>query len=122
MDFAVMKKKLNSYKKANGVFRKISGEMLVELLRAWEGYTGPMDDFARQIGVRKSQLGPIIHKARKIAKDSEFVGGEFKEIKVGEASIPGAAPCQGIELIWEGGKVIRFGEVEVLLDFLKKTA
>ena len=120
MDLSVMKKKLNSYKKPNGIFRNVSGELLIELLRAWEAYTGPFEDFARQVGVRKSQLGPMIHKARKLAKDTEYVGGDFKEVKVGEAMAHGAGGR--IELVWDNGKVIRFAEVEVLLDFLKKSA
>ena len=31
-------------------------------------------------------------------------------------------PCLGIEMIWENGKLIRFQQVEQLVDFLKKVA
>lgn len=120
MDLAIMKKKLNSFKKPNGSLRGISDDMLVEVLRTWEGYTGPMDDFARQIGVRKTQIGPIIHKARKIAKASESVEGGFREIRVSDDTA--AISHSGIELILDHGKVLRFSEVDVLLDFLKKVA
>jgi len=69
MDFSIIRKKLTSYRKPNGDFRNLSGEMLVEVLKAWENYSGPFETFSRDIGVRKSQLGPIIHKARKVMKN-----------------------------------------------------
>jgi hypothetical protein len=32
------------------------------------------------------------------------------------------SPCSGVELVWEGGRIIRFSKIEILLDFLKKAA
>lgn len=122
MDYAVLKKKLNSYKNSNGVFRNISGEMLVGILRAWENYTGPMKEFSKQIGVRMSQLGPIIHKARKIAKTTEFTDGSFKEILTNsnDPATEQLSTNEGkIELIWDN-KLIRFNAVDQLIEFLKK--
>jgi len=122
MEFSVMRKKLNSYKLSNGTFRNLSGEMLIEILRTWENYSGPFAKFSRDIGVRKSQLGPIIHKARRLAKDSEYQGGKFKEVKVSSDNVT-SFPLHGkIELVLDGSKVIRFEEVDLLIDFLKKSA
>lgn len=119
MDYSVLKKKLNSYKK-EGALRGVSGELLVEMLRMWESYTGQMDEFAKQIGVRKSQLGPLIHKARKVAKSEGFEGGDFKEVKIQSSSPSNCS--NAIVLKWEQGKVIRFSQVDQLVDFLKKVS
>ena len=124
MDLAILRKKLNSYKtKPNGVFKNISGEMLLEVLRAWENYTGPMSVFSKQIGVRPSQLGPLIHKARKVAKNTEFTDGSFKEIKTDSTSNAGQSTTNEgkIELVWDN-KMIRFITVDHLIEFLKKIA
>ena len=123
MDYAVIRKKLNTFRtKPNGCFKKVSGELLVEILRLWEGYTGPMKEFARQIGVRGSQLGPMIFKARRLVKNMEAEGGDFKEIRIESSAGDGSGIAGGIELSWEGGKVIRFSRVEQLVEFLKKVA
>ena len=50
----------------------------------------------------------------------------FKEIKVENspsnlASLQGG-PCTGVEIMWDNGKLIRFQQVEQLVDFLKKVA
>ena len=43
-----------------------------------------------------------------------------------EGSIPvsggDTGPCAGAEVIWTNGCVIRFSQVDLLLDFLKKSA
>jgi len=33
-----------------------------------------------------------------------------------------SGPCQGVELLWDNGKLIRFPQVEYLIEFLKKVA
>ena len=47
---------------------------------------------------------------------------EFKEIKLESPQTGGFGPCQGIELSWDQGKVIRFPQVDQLVEFLKKVA
>lgn len=119
MEFAVLKKKLTSYRSKDGKLKKVPGELLVAVLRAWEAYTGPMAEFGREVGLRQSQLGPLIHRARLYAKSSIQGAEDFTEIKVAE----GAPTEEGaIELSWEGGKVIRFRRADDLVDFLKKVA
>lgn len=64
-----------------------------------------------------------MNKAKKLRREGKFAEGEFKEIKVESVAGSGfAGPCPGIELCWEPGKVIRFSQVELLVDFLKKVA
>ena len=40
MDFEVMKKKLDAYRKPKGQFRDVKGELQIELLRMWESHAG----------------------------------------------------------------------------------
>lgn len=119
MEFAVLKKKLTSYRSKEGKLKKVPGELLVAVLRAWEAYTGSRTDFGREVGLRQSQLGPLIHRARLYVKSTVQGAEDFTEIKVAEG------PSQGesaIELSWEDGKVIRFRRADELVDFLKKVA
>ncbi len=120
MEFAVLRKKLTSYRSKEGKLKKVPGELLVAVLRSWEAYTGPMAEFGKEVGLRQSQLGPLIHRARIYAKTSLQGSEDFTEIKISE-SAPAAAEG-GIELIWEGGKIIRFRRTDELVEFLKKVA
>jgi hypothetical protein len=119
MEFAVLKKKLNSFRSKDGKLKKVPGELLVAVLRAWEGYTGPMAEFAREVGLRQFQIGPLIHRARLYAKNTVQGAEDFTEIKVTEGS-PGGEGA--IELSWDGGKVIRFKRTDDLVEFLRKVA
>lgn len=119
MEFAVLKKKLTSYRSKEGKLKKVPGELLVAVLRAWEAYTGPMAEFGREVGLRQSQLGPLIHRARLYVKSTVQGAEDFTEIKVAEAPPLGEAV---IELNWEGGKTIKFRRADELVDFLKKVA
>ena len=75
--------------------------------------------FYKAIGVSANGMGSIIGRAKKLRRDG-FPAQEFKEIKIAEAAPLG--PCQGIEIAWENGKLIRFQQVDQLVDFLKKVA
>ncbi len=120
MDNAVLRKRLNTFKSAKGTLRKVSDEVVMEVLRAWESWPGTSKDFYREIAVSKQQLAILIKKAKNLVKSGAILEEEFKEIMIEESKI--AAPCSGMELIWGEGKVIRFLEVDLLVDFLKKVA
>ena len=121
MDNAILKKKLSTFRSSEGYLVGVSNEVLHDLLRAWEGWTGKSIDFYRSIGVNQKQLAFLLGKAKKMAREGAFPAEEFKEIKIDSGIVTGT-PCNGIELNWEGGKVIRFPQVEQLLEFLKKAA
>ena len=57
-------------------------------------------------------------------REGHFPEADFKEIKLDSATgqVVELSPCSEVELVWEGGKVIRFSKVDLLLDFLKKVA
>jgi len=121
MDNTVLKKKLSTFRSEKGSLIRLTPEILLELLRGWESWTGGSKDFYRSIGVSQKQMAGVLGKAKRMYRDGAFPAEEFKEIKV--ASDPGATggSC-GIEVVWEQGRVIRFCQVEQLLDFLKKAA
>lgn len=120
MDNIVLKKRLSSFRTGKGSLTKISDDLLVDILRAWEAWTGSPKDFCQSLGVTSQQLGVVIKKGRKLSKRGHYGSGEFKEIKLdGLVSAPSTMP---IEVGWDKGRVIRFSQVDELVDFLKKVA
>ena len=119
VDLAVLKKKISSYRTEGGHLTKVTDELAVEILLAWEQWIGPAKGFYSAIGVNQHKMAAIIGKAKKLRREG-FPTDGFKEIKIAELSTPG--PCLGLEILWDNGKVIRFQQVEQLVDFLKKVA
>jgi len=123
MDNTILKKKLSTFRSKEGYLVGVSADVMHELLRAWEGWTGKSKDFYRSIGVNQNQIAFLLGKAKKMAREGEFPAETFKEVQfpIGAAG-GGGTPCTGIELQLDGGRIIRFPGVEPLIDFLKKTA
>ena len=121
MDTNVLRKKLNTYKSPEGQLRKISDEVIIEVLRAWENWSGTSAELYRELKLTKMQMATIIKKAKKLVKGGFASENGFKEISVEETpKSPPASSQHGIELIWKDN-VIRFDNSELLWDFLKKT-
>lgn len=122
MDLEVLKKRLSTYRTQKGRLTKVSDEVLIELLLAWEQWTGPASGFYSAIGVDFRKAASMLGRAKKLRREG-FPVDAFKEIKLEESnSVSTLGPCSGIELSWEGGKLIRFPQVDQLLEFLKKAA
>jgi hypothetical protein len=122
MDNAILKKKLSTFRSKEGYLVGVSADVLQELLRAWESWTGNNKDFYRSIGVNQNQIAFLLGKAKKMAREGEFPAEPFKEVQLAAVGGVAGGPCSGIELQLEGGKIIRFPGVEPLIDFLKKSA
>jgi hypothetical protein len=122
MDMEVLRKKISTFRGDGGRVRITDDQLYMEILSAWEEWKGSSKEFFNAIGVSKTGMAGIIGKAKRMRRAGHFPAAEFKEIKVegGEAGAP--APCQGIEIAWDGGKLIRFSEVDQLVDFLKKVS
>ena len=124
MELEILKKKLSSYKTEGGHLKKVSDEFANEVLSAWEKWTGPAKGFSSAIGTNYYSLASVIKKAKSLKREG-FVTDGFKEIKLVDG-VPLSAgsfpPCSGIEMCLEGGKLIRFQQVDQLIDFLKKAA
>lgn len=119
MEFEVMKKKLDTYRRPKGQFRGVNSDLLLELLRMWESHSGSSADFARKLGMKNKQLARLVQEARKIATTTEAIDPAFHELPT-QGPIQGTV--SGIEMIWGSDKIIRFPTVETLMDFLKKAA
>jgi hypothetical protein len=121
MDLGILKKKLSSYKTDGGYVKNVSGDLLIEILSAWESWTGPSKGFYSSLGINGKSGGRMIGEAKKLKREG-FATDGFKEIKVIGSEAGNVGPCQGIEIVWENGKLIRFPQVEQLVDFLKKVS
>jgi hypothetical protein len=123
MDLDVLKKRISTYRTVGGQVRVKDPALLMEILLAWEQWIGPATGFASALGVHRKVIPTLIGKAKKLRREGQFPAEEFKEIKIeGPATAGGGAPCVGIELGLTDGKVIRFPQVDSLLEFLKKAA
>jgi hypothetical protein len=122
MDLEILKKKISSFRGEGGRVRGVNDELLMEILMAWEQWTGPASGFYTAVGVSQKGISSIIGKAKKLKREG-FPTGDFKEIKVeSNGMVAGQNPCNGIEIAWDNGKLIRFQAVDQLIDFLKKVA
>jgi len=123
MDLEILRKKVSSFRSDGGRVRKVSDDLLMEILMAWEQWTGPAKGFYTALGVSSKGIASIIGKAKKLRREG-FPYEEFKEIKVDEEYpvLGQIGPCSGIEIMWEKDKIIRFQQVDQLVDFLKKVA
>jgi hypothetical protein len=125
MDAEILKKKISTFRGEGGRLRITDDALYMEILSVWEQWKGPIKEFYRAIGVSKSGMAGIIGKAKRMRRDGHFPAEDFKEVKVvaeGVMSSGNLASCNVIELSWENGRMIRFGQVEQLIDFLKKAA
>lgn len=126
MDLEVLKKRISSYRTPRGRITRLPDELLCEILVAWEQWTGPSSGFYSAIGADHRKMASLIGRAKKLKREGHFPEDAFKEIKLQESpsSLTSLAsgPCQGVEILWDNGKLIRFQQVEQLVDFLKKVA
>jgi hypothetical protein len=123
VDVEVLKKKISTFRSESGRVCKVSDELLMEILSAWESWTGPANGFYKAVGVSAKGMGSLIGKAKRLKRDGHFPVNDFKQIQVlDSAAHVGAPSALGIELTWDAGKVIRFSEVSQLVEFLKKVA
>ena len=123
MDNTVLKKKLSTYLSAKGQLRNLNDDMLFEVITSWENWTGTSVEFYRSLGFSKQQMAGLIGKAKKLKREGRFGTGEFKPVTIDTPAIlPDHGPCAGAEIVWTNGRVIRFSQVDLLLDFLKKSA
>lgn len=126
MDLEILKRKVSTYRTEGGKVRNVSEELLMEILSEWEQWTGPASGFYKAIGVSPKGISSIIGRAKKLKREGHFPTEDFKEIKVQESpsnlTSLQSGPCTGVELLWDNGKLIRFQQVEQLVDFLKKVA
>jgi hypothetical protein len=72
-------------------------------------------------------MAKLMGKAKQLKRDGVFDGLNFTEVVIEDSKLAGGAnktsvDCQGIEVVWDKHMVIKFGNSDLLLDFLKKAA
>lgn len=122
MDMDVLKKRISTFRGDGGRVRITDEGLLMEILVAWEQWTGPAKAFYPAIGVSQTGMASIIGKAKKLRREGHFPVEDFKEVKLAGTESGALGPCQGIEIAWDNGKLIRFQQVDQLVDFLKRVA
>ena len=122
-NLSILNKKLSTYVSAGGQLRNVSDQLLLELLHAWENWPSSSADFYRELGFTRRQMAKLIGKAKKLKRTGHVSESEFIEISSEDVGIPtnSSFTCS-IELAWEKNKIIRFGQVDTLMEFLKKSA
>ena len=122
MDLDILKRKVSTFRGDGGRVSITDDHLLLEILEAWEQWTGVASGFYTALGISSKGISSIIGKAKKLKREG-FPTGSFKEIQLQvPGSSSGSSPCSGIELCWSGGQLIRFPQVDQLLEFLKKAA
>jgi uncharacterized protein YfcZ (UPF0381/DUF406 family) len=110
---------------SKGYLKNVPEEVLYELLIAWENWTGTSKEFYASLGFTQTQMASLIGKAKKYKREGYFVESEFKQVKI-ESEFPNEITpnptCSAAEIVMSDGKVIRFAQIDYLLDFLKKSA
>lgn len=121
MELEVLKKKLSTFKGEGGRIRGVSDELLLEILSAWEQWTGTMKSFYKGIGSSEKGISSIIGKAKRLKREGHSM--PFKEITiegVTNTDNPSSIICD-IE-VCDKNKIIRFRKVDLLIEYLKKAA
>jgi hypothetical protein len=106
MDNNILKKRLNIFKGSNGKLKNISDEVVIEVLRAWEQWSGTTASLYRELELSKMQMVIIIKKAKSLVKLGYTDDYDFNEVEVDRPSqnyLP-SANCS-IELVWQNNVI-----------------
>ena len=87
-----------------------------------------MKEFYASLGFTHTQMASLIGKAKKLKREGYFGEGDFRQVQLpqettltSEQAVT-ALNCGAAEVVLSDGKVIRFSQIDYLLDFLKKSA
>jgi hypothetical protein len=121
MDLEILKKKLSSFRGEGGRVTKVSDELLLEILAAWENWTGSSRDFYQGIGSNSKKMARMIGKAKQLRR--EGVSAPFHEVTIeGVSNTANAMPISCDIEVQEKDKIIRFRKVDLLVEYLKKVS
>ena len=121
MELEVIKKKLSSFRGDGGRVTKVSDELLLEILSAWENWSGSARDFYRGIGSNSRKMARMLGKAKQLKRDG--FSAPFQEIAVEGITESTSSPSVSCDIeVHEKNKIIRFGKVDLLIEYLKKAS
>lgn len=130
MDLVILKKKIDGYRDSGGSIKNVSPELLLELRQTWENYTGSAEEFRSELGIRIGTLRNLLIESKKlnhVIASAGAVGlaveGASEEASEQAHSQENGTSRNTLELVFDhGSKVIRFPNVDTLIDFMRKTA
>jgi hypothetical protein len=131
MDLVILKKKLDGYRDSGGSIKNVPPELLLELRQTWEHYTGTADQFRSELGVKTGTLRNLLIESRKLNHVIASAGAVGLAIEGSSESSAvekvhsdeNGSSVNTLELVFDhGSKVIRFPSVDVLIEFMRKSA
>ena len=125
MDLLIIRKKIDGFRSGNGQLQNVPPELLLELRQAWENYTGPAEEFRRELGMKVGTLRKLLIDSKKlnhVLASADAVGLESETQGTSTTESMRNSGCH-LELVYDGGnKVIRFPSMDSLIEFLKRAA
>ena len=131
MDLVILKKRIDGYRDSGGSIKNVPPELLLELRQTWEHYTGSVEQFRSELGVKTGTLRKLLIESKKlnhVIASAGAVGLVGEELSEGSGpdqpnSVDTGAAVSQLELVFDhGSKVIRFPSVDHLIDFMRKSA
>lgn len=124
MDLEFIKKRVKTYQSSAGKISGVPDEVLGEVLHAWEQWNGTAKKFGKALGITPRQAVILIEKAKeRIRQGVELKPkADFQEIALSNG--PPASSVQGpiMEVVWDNRRLIRFSQLQQLVDFMKAVA
>ena len=121
MELEILKKKLSAFRGEGGRIRNVSDDLLLEVLSAWEHWTGTSREFYTRIGSSKTGIASMIGKAKRLKRDGAAM--PFQEVSIeGITDTENSAPVICDIEVQDKNKIIRFRKVDLLIEYLKKAA
>lgn len=135
MDLMILRKKIDGFRAGNGSIKNVPPELLLELRQTWEHFTGTAEEFRSELGVKSGTLRNLLVESKKlnhVIASAGAVGLVSAEVGGNNGapdqtqlmqSAGNQSPDHALELVFDHGtKVIRFPNVDSLVDFLRKSA
>ena len=121
MELEILKKKLSTFKTAAGKTRGVNDDLLLEMLSAWENWTGTAKSFYQGVGISSKGMASMIGKAKRLKREGHAIA--FEEIKIeGLTDTINPPPLVCDIEVQDKNKIIRFKKVDHLVEYLKKAA
>lgn len=121
MELEIVKKKLSSFRGDGGRIRGVNDELLLEVLSAWENWTGSSKNFYKSIGSSQKGIASMIGKAKRLKRDGHSI--PFQEVQIeGITDVASPSPIACDIEVQDKNKIIRFRKVDLLVEYLKKAA
>ena len=78
MDLTILKKKLSTFRTEKERITKVSDELLLDILKAWEEWAGPGSGFYSALGADHRKMASLIGRAKKLRREGFMPSEEFK--------------------------------------------